>query len=151
MEIQLGKQESDRKVDAKMGEKIKKLKEEHKQLIQQLQKAKQMYETKLSQRVQKETIVAEWLQEIKVTYTSELGDLAKKNAELMAANEVLLQQVSALRKIKDKLKSLQADDDELNLDDVFISSDSLDTIKEDLLQIGNLIGEGIKEGYLVFL
>ena len=48
-------------------------------------------------------MVAEWLKETKAAYTSELDNLAAKNASLMSDNEILMQQVAALRKVKDKL------------------------------------------------
>ena len=144
LETQLEKQQADKKSEANLEEKIKQLEQEHKEGIQGLMEVKQRYEIQISQKEQTDTMVAEWLKKIKEVYTSELDNLASKNAELMTNKKVLMQQVSALRKIKDKLKSLQDEDDELNLDDVFISSESMETIKEDILQTGNLIWEGIK-------
>ena len=104
-----------------------------------------MYEQKISQTDKTKIMIAEWLQEIKLSYSSELNNLAAKYTELITNNEILMQQVSALGKIKEKLKDLQEDADEVDLDNIFISSESIETIKEDLLQTGNLIWGGIKE------
>ena len=65
-----------------------------------------MYEQKISQTDKTEVMIAEWLQEIKLSYSSELNNLAAKNAELITNNEILMQKLSALGKIKEKLKDL---------------------------------------------
>lgn len=116
-----------------------------------MREARILYEQKISQREKIEDVIHQWLQKIKQSYSSELKVLAAKNAELITNNEILVQQVSALAKIKDKLKDLQDDDDELDLDNVFISSNSLEMIKDDLLQTRNLIWDGIKDRILAVI
>lgn len=84
-------------------------------------------------------IISGWLTEIKVAYSAELQELTQKNAELMTDNELLLQQVTALRKVKEQLKALGEDDEEINVDGVFITTQQLDVMKNELKETGNLI------------
>ena len=127
------KQQADKKSEEELEARVKQLEEEHRREIKKLKEVKEKYVIKITQKEQTEYMVTEWLKETKAAYSSELDNLAAKNASLMSDNEILMQQVEALRKLKDKLKSMQAADDELNLNDVFISSKSLDVIKGDLL------------------
>ena len=58
----------------------------------------------MAQRVQIDLMILDQLVEIKSTYANQLEELA---------NEILLQQVVALRKVKEQLKSMVDEDEEL--------------------------------------
>ena len=144
LESQVEQLKADRQTEEDLEQKVDKLEKEHVEAMQKLQEIKAVYEEKISQKNKTKTMVEGWLQNIREVYSNELDTLASKNAEMMTNNEILMQQISALRKIKDKLKELQGEEDKLNLDNVVITSDSIEDIKADLIHTGNLIWSGIK-------
>ena len=144
LEEQIQKLQTEKTENNILEQKIKDLETEHFAEMKKLEDLSQQYQKKISQRDQMESTVSDWLQNMRELYSKELDNLAKANSEMMVNNQILLEQNAGLQKVKEKLKELQGEEDELNLDNVFIMSDSMEDIKKELMHTGNLIWSGIK-------
>lgn len=81
--MQAENQEENKQKEEELQEKIRVQEKIHLKSIQEMQDAKARYEQKLAKRVKSEITVSDWLAEIKVTYTQELDELARRNALTM--------------------------------------------------------------------
>ena len=129
-------QELEDKIQSQQDEVVA-LKEKHVSEIQELHQ-------KIKARADMEAMLQDWLTKIRLAFSGELEDLTMKNSKIVSSNEILIRQVTVLKQVQDQLRNM-VDEEELEVDGVFMSTTDIEMMKSELMQTGNLIWDGIKE------
>ena len=103
------------------------------------------YEEMMKNKINADLQMTDWLTEIKVALSTEFQELTARNTELVTTNEILLQQVTALKSVQEQLRNMVDEDEEIDVQGVFVSNADIEVMKAELKQTGNLIWKGIKE------
>ena len=69
---------------------------------------------------------------------------SKKNASLITTNQLLNKQVLALQTIKEQIQALSEEEDQIDIDGVFLNTFDYEVLKTELLEIGSMIWKDIQ-------
>ena len=145
LQRQLEQGETKGKIVQDLEEKVKKKQEDNKKYTQEMQLMRNKYEKRLEDRVHAYLKITDWLTEIRVSYATDLDELTQKNAELLNGNEILLQQLTGLKRVRDQLRAMVNDNEEIEVEGVFMSNNEVEVLRGELMETENLIWAGIKE------
>lgn len=114
---------------------------------EEMQKVKSKYEAMIQDRSRAELQLTGWLKEITTAMHKEFDELTRKNVQLSSSNQVLLNQVTALKPVQDQLKSMVAEDQEIDVQGVFVSNADIEIMEIEMKNTGNLIWKSIRDRF----
>ena len=74
----------------------------------------------------------------------QLETLSEQNASLITTNQLLHNQILTLQIVKEQIQALSEEDDQIDIDIVFLNTSDYELLKIELLEIGSMIWENIQ-------